>query len=335
MKSRWVAAAAALLLCGATLAQAPLKRVERAADLPRFTYPVAGEVEALVRDPAKFSAFARQVYADAENVLATHDIAELATRRQLLGLLMQIDLLEGRWDAALQRAEQIRGLQEKPSDKLLSGLSVRAMVAAVRKTGSRDAPGYAAEVARVVAEELAPLPPALVRNDVIRLKAGMETAGEATAVGRVREVLQPVAAKSGALSSDLAPSVVSARYVLTVLLPLKATFVDAYTAYLDRTRVEKPDIWAARDVALPAAGAFTPVTIVVWDSGIDSGVFPGRMVLREGKPALVAFDLHQRPSASELSPSPRGCAAACPNCNAVPRACRTSAPTSTARKHAK
>lgn len=304
MRPWWLAAAAALLFSASAAAQ--LKRVERAADLPRFNYAVAGEVEALVRDPARFSAFAGQVYADVEGVLATHDIAELATRRQLVGLLAQIDMLEGRWEKALQRVAQLRELQEKPADKLLAGLTLRAMAGAAQQLGSPQASGFAAEVARRVGAELDPLPAALVRNDVVRLKAGTETAGETSALGRVREVLQPVASRTGALSSDLVPSIVSARYSLVLLLPLKTTLVETYTAYLDRTRVEKPDIWQARDVALPAGGPFAPVTVVVWDSGIDSTVFPGRMVQRDGRPAMVAFDLHQRASASELKPIPAG-----------------------------
>jgi subtilisin family serine protease len=296
------AVAAAALLASPSWAQ--LKRVERAADLPRFSYPVTGDVEALARDPRKFDEFANQVYADAGNVLATHDIAELATRRSIMGILMQIDMLQGRWDQALARSAQIRELQEKPADRLMSGLTVRAMAGAVKKLGSPSAPGYAAEVARLVREELDTMPVQTVRFDVIRGKAAMETLGEGRVLGQLRETLQPVATRSGALSSDLAPAVIGVRYALVFLLPLKAALADAYGGYLASKQVEKPDIWAARDVALPAGRPYAPVTVVVWDSGVDSTVFQDRMAVQDGRPALVAFDLHQKASASELKPIP-------------------------------
>jgi hypothetical protein len=296
------AVTAAALLASPSWAQ--LKRVERAADLPRFSYPVTGDVEALARDPRKFDEFANQVYADAGNVLATHDIAELATRRSIMGILMQIDMLQGRWDQALARSAQIRELQEKPADRLMSGLTVRAMAGAVKKLGSPSAPGYAAEVARLVREELDTMPVQTVRFDVIRGKAAMETLGEGRVLGQLRETLQPVATRSGALSSDLAPAVIGVRYALVFLLPLKAALADAYGGYLASKQVEKPDIWAARDVALPAGRPYAPVTVVVWDSGVDSTVFQDRMAVQDGRPALVAFDLHQKASASELKPIP-------------------------------
>jgi subtilisin family serine protease len=296
------AVTAAALLASPSWAQ--LKRVERSADLPRFSYPVTGDVEALARDPRKFDEFANQVYADAGNVLATHDIAELATRRSIMGILMQIDMLQGRWDQALARSAQIRELQEKPADRLMSGLTVRAMAGAVKKLGSPSAPGYAAEVARLVREELDTMPVQTVRFDVIRGKAAMETLGEGRVLGQLRETLQPVATRSGALSSDLAPAVIGVRYALVFLLPLKAALADAYGGYLASKQVEKPDIWAARDVALPAGRPYAPVTVVVWDSGVDSTVFQDRMAVQDGRPALVAFDLHQKASASELKPIP-------------------------------
>jgi len=300
---RSCAALALSLAMGSVFAQAP-KRVERADDLPRFTYAVQGELEQIVRDPQRFAAFARERRRDIDSTLATFDIAENATRRQLLGELVQLDLLEGRFDDALKRSAQIQQLQEKPADKLLSGLTVRAAVAAIRKAGGRDTPAYAAEVGRTIASELDGLPYLTIRNDIQRAKAGMETAGEAVALGRVRNVLQPVATRTGALSSDMAPALVSARYMLEFVLPLKATLVQTYTAYLKVHQVDKPDIWAARDVALPAGRHYATVPIVVWDSGVDAQLFPGRIVQQGDAPALVAFDLNGMASKEPLKPIP-------------------------------
>lgn len=283
---------------------APPKRVEKAADLPRFTYPVPGDLEPLVRDPQRFAPFARDLRRDIEGMLASHDIAERATQRRWLALLVQLDLLEGRYPQALALSEKIRQLEEKPAEQLLSGLVVRAIVAAVQRTGGRDAPGFAAEVGRLVEAELERLPHAVIVNNVLRSKAGLETLGEALALGRVRTVLQPVAQAGGALSSELAPALVAARYSLEYTLPLKPALVDAYRRYLARHQQPKPDIWQARDAALPPGRPFATVPVVIWDSGVDTALFPGRLVLDGGQPALIAFDLHAQPSPHPLKPIP-------------------------------
>ncbi len=291
-------------LAGCTVAPVtPAKvRIEKAADLPRFTYAVEGDLAALVRDDARFNPLAQKIQQDVSGVLATYDIAESATERQYLGLLAQIALMEGRYDETLRLTGLIKNLQDKPADKLLSGMLTRAIVGAAKKYNFTPYAAYQAEVARLMRADLDALPFAVVQNDVMRMKASAEFLGEALALGRVREVLQPVATKTGALSSDMAPTLISTRYALTYLLPLKTTLVDTYSAYLKANFVEKPDIWAARDVALPVGRNFKPVAIAVWDSGVDPALFADQRVQDQGQAAFIAFDKFSRPSTSPLVP---------------------------------
>ncbi|HEY2864659.1 MAG TPA: S8 family serine peptidase [Casimicrobiaceae bacterium] len=303
MLTRLLAVLLALAVAGPAMGQAK-QRIDKAADLPRFTYKIDGRVEDLVRDDAKFRAFAAEVRRDTESTLAKYDIADKSSERQLRGTLLQLDMLDGRYDAALAGAEKIRELQEKPADKLLTGMTTKAIVAGERKAGNRDSDAYRGEVARSIADALKPLPYEVISNEIKEAKAGAETLGEGRLIGSARERLQPIVDKSGSLSSDLAPGVISIKYALTYALPLKQTFVDTYSTYLAAHRVDKPDIWAAREVALPAGKGYTPVTIGVWDSGIDTRLFPGRVRMDAGKPALIAFDRFSNPATGELMPIP-------------------------------
>ncbi len=281
------------------------KRVEKAADLPRFTYKVDGKLEDTIRDSAKFAAFAKEYRGNVESVLAQYDIADKATLRNLLSSLIQLDYLEGRYDAALKGVATVRDLQEKPADKLLSGIQIKAYVDAQKQAGNSTSDAYRQDVGKRLSAALDPLPFAVVQNDLREMKASAEIASESLALGYVREVLQPTAAKAGSLSSDLAPALVSTRYRLLVTLPLKATLIDVYSGYLTKYTVAKQDIWAARDAQLPAGGAYTPVTIAIWDSGTDTALFKNQVALdASGKPVVIAFDKFSNPSTGELYPIP-------------------------------
>lgn len=299
------ALAIAVLQCmtlDAALAQ-PRQRVERAADLPRFSYPVSGTVENLVRDDAAFAAFARDLRRDTESVLAQYEIADKSVERQLLTVVALLDYLEGKFDDALKRTAQIRALQEKPSDKLLSGMQARAMIAASNSIPDRSSPAWRKAVSDAMAAELKGMPYEVIANDVKGAKARMETAGETLILGGVREVLQPTVAKTGSLSSDLAPRVVFARNGLLVNLPLKSTIIDTYATYLAANKVDKPAIWPTRDVALAPGYQFAPVRIAVWDSGVDTAIFSKQLVRDSaGKPAVIAFDKFSNPTTGDLIP---------------------------------
>ncbi len=288
------------------------KRIEKAADLPRFSYPAKGNLETWVRDEAVFAPFAAKLRADLEGVLKQYDIADKSMQRQMLTTLLQLDILEGKDLPALARIEAIRALEEKPADQLMSGMQTRAMIQS-RLTlgltpGNFDTPAYRAEVGRRIALSLKDMPYLIVANEVKAAKARAELVGETLVLGNVRNVLQPIVDKSGVLSSEIAPDVVSARYGLLLRLPLKQTLIDTFSTYLAANKVDKADIWAARDVTLPESApgkTYAPVTVAVWDSGVDSAIFKNQ-VLRDsrGKALLIAFDKYGAPSDTELQVLP-------------------------------
>jgi subtilisin family serine protease len=293
-----------LLAVGVGLAAAQTKpRVDKAADLPRFTYKIDGKVEDVVRSAEKFAPFAAAVRRDTESVLAGYDIADKAARIDLVGLLATLDYLDGRYYSVLERVVELRALQDKPADKLIAGLRLKAMAQAAKADGpSGDA--YKRDVAAAMRRELEPLPYPVIENNIREGKAGAELIGEALVLGRIREVVQPIVDQNGSLTSEFAPGVVSARFALLDVLPLKQTLVDVYTSYLAAHQVAKADIWAARDVTLTTAQTRGPVVIGIWDSGVDTALYPGQVIREGARPVVIAFDKYSNPSTGELMPLP-------------------------------
>src|SRR6185437_5990361 len=235
---------------------------------------------------------------------AGYEIDDHATLRQLEGELALLDYLDGKDDSALKRVQRVRELQDKPADKLMSGLQLRSMIAAQRKAGDRTSAAYRQDVGQLIAAELAKMPYEVVQNEVREAKASAEIMSEALTLGYVRNVIQPTAEKAGALSSDLAPAVINAKYRLVATLPLKKTLVDVYSTYLAAHHVEKPDIWAARDVVLPPDKHYATVNVGIWDSGVDTSLFGKRVVDDGAKPAVIAFDRFTKPAQGALQPIP-------------------------------
>ena len=291
------------LFAGGAAAESKI-RIDKVADLPRFTYKIDGTVEDLVRNDAKFKPFAAQVRHDLESVLAKYDIQDKSTMRQILGELAQLDMLDGNYDSALARIAQVKDLEDKPAGKFLSGMISRAIVAGVHANPDRTSAAYKAAVEQSMKTELAAMPYDVIANDVKEMKEGAELLGEGRLIGAVREVLQPAVDKNGSLSSDLAPTVVRIKFTMDYILPLKSTLVDVDTTYLAANKVDKPDIWEARAVTLPADGKYTPVRIGIWDSGVDTKLYPNNLVKVDGKVPVIAFDRYSKPATGELEPIP-------------------------------
>lgn len=297
---------------GTAMAQAPsatAKKVVRTQDdLPRFTYPVSGTATALLTaDDATFNAWAGKVGADIDRVVAEYDIQDHATLRGLLNTRAQIALLAGQDDAALAFLDQLKALEDKPDAKLMSGLRMRAIIAATRASKATSGPAFEAAFTKAFADALKPLPWAVVGTRVKEQNANTQLVTRDLALGSAQADLEPTVAKAHALSNELAWELIALRVNLTRYVPLKEASVRVLSAEVAAKDVQKPDIWAAREVTLTAADHPTPVTVAIWDSGTDLSLFPGRVYVDPNPkpPAFasgLAFDLQSRPAQGVLFP---------------------------------
>jgi hypothetical protein len=293
------------------------QRIEKAADLPRFSYAVKGRLEDMLRSREAFAPFSAALRRDTESLLERYDIADKGMQRDLITRLAVLDYLDGRYAQSLARLQQVQAMQDKPADKLMSGLRLRAAATAALQHAP-GTPAHAQAVAEVLKAELVRMPFAVVANEVRELKSAAELAGEGLVLGRIREVLQPLADRNGSLSSDVAPGLAGARLALTTTVPLKAVWLEAFNGYLNAHKVDKPDIWAARNFTLPAAGPYAEVAVAVWDSGVDTALFrmqlarPGRAAGPAATPLVIGFDQHGMPANTELAPLPEAVRAKLP-----------------------
>ncbi len=289
----------ALLLVAVTpsLAAQSKKVVHSAADLPRFSYPLSEPAsQFLLANDATFNAFVRKVEVDVNSVLADYTISDKATLRELLGARLDGQLLRGDMAGALATVEKIRDLQVKPAAKLTTGLMTEAMVKAYQETGKTKGPAYEKAFQKHFAKEIDALPWATTGESLKQMRATFEIISPSLLVGSAKAGLDVAVAKNGGLDLAGAESEIDMRVVEKLDLPLVKHALAVLSPYIASHEVKKPDIWAARDVTLTAADKLTPVRIAIFDSGVDTSLYPGRVYVdpHPGKhsPHGLAFGMH-------------------------------------------
>lgn len=255
--------------------------ITRLSDLPTYSYALPAKPSAMVRDPAAVKALAEAIEQDVRSDLATYDIQDVTAVRRMHGTLLTIAMLKGDNAEARRQVAIVRDMQEKPSAKLTSGRITEAVLAA------REGPAgaFAATLRSNLEGALAALPWDVVQDDLQGTKGYLEYISDGLVIGNLETSLDPPAAESGRLSQQLADNILGAAYTLAVVIPNKAPLHAAFAAVVDAHKEAlKPDIWAARDVALDASGKLTPVRVAVWDSGVDFGIEAlGRQAWVNGK----------------------------------------------------
>lgn len=312
------AVAVIAILLSATFVAAEKPKITSQDDIPRFEYDLDVKATDILTDPVAYQALADRVQADLEKLIDENDIEDRSTLQGILSTLMLIDLQKGDHDAALARLALVRDLEAKPANKLTTGVLMESVIAARAKDYASD-DAYRAAFAEIYAEKINALPYEVVGDNIKSAKGSAEIVTDALLIGMIGSQIQPGLDKTGTVSGDVAQALVSRRSSIEAFNPLQAERVAVMQSYVDANYVEKADIWAARNVTLNDSDDLTPVTVAIWDSGIDNAIFaPMGKVWTNSAETLdgadtdgngkvddvngIAFDLHSDPSTDMLFP---------------------------------
>ena len=283
-------------LCAGVGGAQAKKTVTTAADLPGFTYKLTGPPSALLQtDDETFNGFADIVKTDVDGVLAGYDIADKATVRSLLSTREDVELLEGNWRAASATMDQIAGLEDKPEAKATQGLIGRAIVAAAQDAGKAEGPAFQAAFQQRFADEVKGIPWAMDGEMLKGFNSAFQIFTPELLLNQMKGQADPAAARQGnAIGMDGAADLIQARITLKYMLPLKTQIVAVVAPVVAAHHEVKADIWAARDVTFAPERKLTPVRVAIFDSGVDTALYPGQLFV-DPKPGVhsphgLAFD---------------------------------------------
>lgn len=274
-----------VVLCLSLLVQATMvqggeqskKKIMGIDDLPRRNYEVPGTVTELVRDDGAFAVFAAKVRADIEADLATYEIEDRTTLRHFYGVLLDLDILEGNYDHALQLLDTIRELHDKAANRYVTGILTRPIIESYKATGTREDKGFIDTLSRILTANLKTLPWDIVQERVEEIKGSTEMLSENFLMSIIKGQFEPAVEQTGSVSTEIAYRLINIRYIMNVLLPVREPIVEILDRYIKMRRVEKPDIWEERTVVLSLSDSLAPVVIGIWDSGVDTAVFPDQL----------------------------------------------------------
>ncbi|HZF41985.1 MAG TPA: S8 family serine peptidase [Sphingomonadaceae bacterium] len=275
--------------------------VTSANQLPVYSYQLPAAPSALLEGPiAPVMALAEQLLRDDAKTLAAYEITDLSTREEMLGRRLVVATLKRDLATVKATAVELRAIQQREDRKLTAGL-VGEIIA--ESCAAKDP---TATVNALVPARLGALPWAQVDSWMKQTRAGFSTANPGLIIGTFKQQLDPVVAKNGnKVDMGTASSIVATRMALQCRLPVAAAMDAALGTIISKQAAAAPavDIWKDRDVVLTNAMPGKPVTIAIWDSGVDMSLFkaaanPGVAVSWDGKvtrdPLLRAAGPYQK-----------------------------------------
>ena len=270
-------AAVALGTMASSLQAQPKKVISNASELPPVVIELPAKPSVLVTEGGPgLDRIKDQLEAYAESLAKGYEIRDLATRKQILGLQLQLAVVENRWDDVIALSQQSQALEEKPAAKAMSGLLIRSYARAAKAVGE-DSAKFADRFQSELEGALAKLDWTLVQDDLQAMRGQYQLISKELLLGSLQGLDANAAAQNNKVGVGIAAGVVGARRTMTEMLPLK----DRVFAVLDKRvkseSAEKVDRWTQRLVELAPAQVAAPVVVGVWDSGTDPSVLGAQM----------------------------------------------------------
>ncbi len=247
--------------------------VKTSDDLPRHTYTIEGKASEFLLSDKPFKDFVSKVKANVESDLAKYDITDRTTLQGYHTLRQQIAMFEGRLDDALACAATVRSLEGKESKKLMTGQVLGALVAA-NKGSSGDKARFEQIFKAKLNESVSVLPFDVVREELVSARGRAQMITRELVLGQIAGGLDPVVdQQKGEVSGDLVTTLVGVRVMLDHMLPIQPQVAEVYGKLIDANSTERKDIWTPTLVTFTEADKLTPITVAVWDSGVDTAIF--------------------------------------------------------------
>ena len=263
---------------GAGQIPAPKTAIRSQSELPTHSYTLTTPTaSALLDDDAAARSLARAVRADAEETLADYEITDRPTLRGLYAVISDADLLLGDTTAALANNARIRELGDKPAERLTFGLIADAAATAMA-AGAYPQVREAA-FTKAFAASVEALPWATVGDDLTKWKAWIEMPNKDAMVRSwVQSDIDPVLEQSGEIPADAARDLISSLVEIRRIEPFYAQATAVLAQYIAERKQAKVDIWSERTVVINAdEEKLTPVVVAIWDEGVDTALFSGRL----------------------------------------------------------
>lgn len=252
-------------------------------DIPRFTYDVSHTITELVTSEEAFEPLAQKVRSDIENVLKTYEIKDNTTLKRFLNTLVLLDMLDENYDVALSGLDRIRELQDKPASKLMTGLITGSIISAQRQVGVADEVQYREVFSHRLSKAIEERPWLVIQEEVEEYKGRIEFLSDNFLRGIIQSQLEPAVEHSSMISGDIANRIISMRYMMYVVLPLKDEIVAVYGRYIEQNRVDKDNIWDDREVVLTEEHDCHSVVVAIWDTGVDTDVYVDQLFVNAGE----------------------------------------------------
>ena len=254
--------------------------VKTADDLPRHSYKITGKALDLLTDDARFNTLLNQGIADALGDLQKYKIEDPSTLRAYYDFLQISYLVKGDLKTALLYSDKSTALQTKEAEKLMGGVGLRSRIEALKTAGSMNDPRFDAAFKAELHKNISKLPFDPIKDRLVAIRGQAKMLSRTLVESSLSTQMDPVIeANKGGVPSEVLAGLINTKFALDYGLHALPLMAEVYGEIIDShaNAGEARDLWIPRLFRLHTYMKATPVVVGIWDSGVDTSLYPKQL----------------------------------------------------------
>ncbi len=246
------------------------------ADLPRSEFTLGKKPsEIVLEDTDAFNTLVNDLDMAITDLLDNYDIADAATRSDLLNAERVVLSARGDWEGILATTDALRAAATKPAEREMTGVLSDSYARAALEIGVTEGDAFKQAYKRELRAALAKVDVSVARDELQAMRGQMQLVNAALLEAALKGQIDPLVAQSDmVVDRSLAISILGIKQSLamTPYMPLIAELIGERLNSVPEE--QSADLWSQRLFDLEK-GVETPIAI--WDTGVDSALQGDRM----------------------------------------------------------
>lgn len=268
--------------------------IEKAADLPQHTYnlEVAKAMKYLKKDKLRFD-LAQMVETQLLADLEKYDIQDKKALKGYYWDLYACAMTKKEYKKAQEYINKRIDLAEKPAEKYSSFIMQKAFAITTTEYKVEDEVNFNKALEANLIDLLSKAPKDKIQESLEGHLGFLELVGKNVILGLVKGELQPEIDKSKPqIPHGSVTDILGFKNTIDFVLPYQGMYHATIKNFYDKNyeAVELVDIWTTREITFSNTEKLNPIVVSVWDSGVDTDVFPKENIWTNPKEKIDGKD---------------------------------------------
>ena len=227
----------------------------------------------LYHDKAQLNELATRVKSDISDTLQKYKISDPAEEVQLRAVVVKADIILGNIDEALRQISVIEKLSARESGKISSIFPLKEILTSRQRTGD-DTTLFIETLKTELQQTLNNQRWNTTGQAIARFAGFLEVAYRVYGVDSVIEDIDySLEANHNHMPAAAAYALLDTRITEDLILPYREVIAQTCRQAIKKNATSTKDIWPERAAPLQEQDGLTPVTVAIWDGGVDTSVF--------------------------------------------------------------